>query len=206
MEIDGGDIADAAKKLDRVLAQNGVPREWFTNRRHKQKGEERRRLNSIRHRRRFSHEVSIRSTGTVFVPCNLNASRLSGWENGPACATDTQKKQLDRHSLWISARALQSFLRVGENIWPNRNVDAYHKPMRTAAELWKVMSTKMASLPTATHQEQSSLVSSASIGCVSACIPPSALREHHHLSMSSAAQGFLLCGLQTLRLRAEKIA
>ncbi|KAL5490362.1 hypothetical protein ACEPAI_5195 [Sanghuangporus weigelae] len=53
----GGDIAQGAKMLDRMLAQNGVPRDWFQNRRHKQKGEERRRLKSLRHRTRFKHEV-----------------------------------------------------------------------------------------------------------------------------------------------------
>ncbi|KAL5529169.1 hypothetical protein ACEPAG_5143 [Sanghuangporus baumii] len=55
--INGGDIAQGAKMLDRMLAQNGVPRDWFHNRRHKQKGEERRRLKSMRHRKRFKHEV-----------------------------------------------------------------------------------------------------------------------------------------------------
>ncbi|KAL5533084.1 hypothetical protein ACEPAF_4860 [Sanghuangporus sanghuang] len=57
VEIQGGDIALGAKMLDKMLAQNGVPRDWFQNRRHKQKGDERRRLKSLRHRRRFKHEV-----------------------------------------------------------------------------------------------------------------------------------------------------
>lgn len=52
-----GDTASSAKILDRILMLNSVSRDWFTNKRHKPKGEERRRLESLRWRRRFKSEV-----------------------------------------------------------------------------------------------------------------------------------------------------
>ncbi|PAV23710.1 Bi-functional secreted alpha-amylase dextrinase [Pyrrhoderma noxium] len=52
-----GDIATAAKMLDKIVMTNGVSRDWYTNKRHKPKGEERRRLESLRWRRRFKSEV-----------------------------------------------------------------------------------------------------------------------------------------------------
>ncbi|EJD05894.1 uncharacterized protein FOMMEDRAFT_139209 [Fomitiporia mediterranea MF3/22] len=55
--VHNGDVAGAARMLDKILARNSVARDWFTNRRHKQKGELRRRMKSIRWRRRFKHEV-----------------------------------------------------------------------------------------------------------------------------------------------------
>ena len=54
-----GDIATAAKMLDKIVMTNGVSRDWYTNKRHKPKGEERRRLESLRWRRRFKSEVCI---------------------------------------------------------------------------------------------------------------------------------------------------
>lgn len=59
MDVIDGDVASAAKKLDGVLNNNNVGRDWATNRRHKPKGEERRKLISMRWRRRFKHEVRL---------------------------------------------------------------------------------------------------------------------------------------------------
>ncbi|KAI5124548.1 hypothetical protein M0805_003070 [Coniferiporia weirii] len=55
--VRNGDVAGAAKALDRVLSINSVAKEWRSNRRHKPKGEERRKLASLRWRRRFKDEV-----------------------------------------------------------------------------------------------------------------------------------------------------
>lgn len=55
-----GDTASSAKILDRILMLNSVSRDWFTNKRHKPKGEERRRLESLRWRRRFKSEVRLK--------------------------------------------------------------------------------------------------------------------------------------------------
>jgi len=53
-----GDVSSASKTLERFLAQNNVIREWRMSFRHRQKGEERRKLKSVRWRRRFKFEVS----------------------------------------------------------------------------------------------------------------------------------------------------
>ena len=55
-----GDVAGAASRLDRIVGSSGIAREWWTNRRHKPKGEERRKLASTRWRRRFKLEVSVK--------------------------------------------------------------------------------------------------------------------------------------------------
>lgn len=56
--VSGGDVAGASKFLDRILAHNNVIREWRMSFRHRQKGEERRKLKSTRWRKRFKYEVS----------------------------------------------------------------------------------------------------------------------------------------------------
>ena len=60
IRVDGGDVASASRKLEHILMQNSIPREWRRSFRHRQKGEERRKLESTRWRKRFKFEVSAR--------------------------------------------------------------------------------------------------------------------------------------------------
>lgn len=62
MLVTDGDVANSSKALERFLAQNNVIREWRMSFRHRQKGEERRKLKSVRWRRRFKYEVSFAVT------------------------------------------------------------------------------------------------------------------------------------------------
>ena len=57
--MSSGDVAAAALRLDRIVGASGIARDWWTNRRHKQKGEERRKLASMRWRKRFKLEVGV---------------------------------------------------------------------------------------------------------------------------------------------------
>ena len=52
-----GDIADATRKLDRIMMENNVWRELRLTQRHEKKGAKRRRLSSERWRTRFKDEV-----------------------------------------------------------------------------------------------------------------------------------------------------
>lgn len=53
---DGG-AASALHKLQALLRRNNVIAEYRSQERHEKKGEKRRRLESVRWRRRFAHEV-----------------------------------------------------------------------------------------------------------------------------------------------------
>lgn len=57
VKVVNGDIADATKKLDRILNENNVWRELRLTQRHEKKGAKRRRLSSERWRTRFKDEV-----------------------------------------------------------------------------------------------------------------------------------------------------
>lgn len=54
-----GDIAHALNKLKTILKNNYVRPEWLAQKRHEKKGNRRRRLASLRWRRRFSYEVRM---------------------------------------------------------------------------------------------------------------------------------------------------
>ncbi|KAJ3998181.1 hypothetical protein F5050DRAFT_1746373 [Lentinula boryana] len=56
-----GDLADAFKKVDMILARNKVRKQLKLAERHEKKGPKRRRLESERWRRLFAHEVSCQS-------------------------------------------------------------------------------------------------------------------------------------------------
>ncbi|KIP09136.1 hypothetical protein PHLGIDRAFT_18739 [Phlebiopsis gigantea 11061_1 CR5-6] len=50
-------LHSAFSRLSKIMNRNNVPRELFLTRRHEKKGVKRRRLVSVRWRRRFAHEV-----------------------------------------------------------------------------------------------------------------------------------------------------
>lgn len=60
MKVIDGNLADAFKRLDGILARNRVRRQLKLAERHEKKGVKRRRLESERWRRLFAHEVSIK--------------------------------------------------------------------------------------------------------------------------------------------------
>ncbi|KAK2466939.1 hypothetical protein APHAL10511_001197 [Amanita phalloides] len=60
VHVANGNLADAFKKLDYILARNKVRVEARKNERHEQKGAKRRRLSSERWRKRFAHEVRLK--------------------------------------------------------------------------------------------------------------------------------------------------
>lgn len=76
--VTDGDVANSSKALERFLAQNNVIREWRMSFRHRQKGEERRKLKSVRWRRRFKYEVSCvvtyRFAGHAHLTCSRSRS------------------------------------------------------------------------------------------------------------------------------------
>lgn len=78
MKVENGDINKANRYLSGILARDGVMKEWFENRRHRQKGELRRKLASMRWRRLFKHEVSRRTKFSV----NCFIHTCIGWEKG----------------------------------------------------------------------------------------------------------------------------
>ncbi|KAJ4487983.1 hypothetical protein J3R30DRAFT_874905 [Lentinula aciculospora] len=59
VKIVDGDLADAFRKLDMILARNKVRKQLKLAERHEKKGPKRRRLESERWRRLFAHEVTV---------------------------------------------------------------------------------------------------------------------------------------------------
>jgi hypothetical protein len=67
----GGDVANAYRRLNAIIARNNVRRELSKTARHEKRGDKRRRLASQQWRTRFSHEVCSYTSSKDYSGANL---------------------------------------------------------------------------------------------------------------------------------------